>query len=284
MKKCTTVYARMALLVVVLLFFGVPNAQAVTQGVVTENILGRNLLVYVPSVLPVEGHRSLVIVLHGGMGNAQRIESERSESALKLDAYAEKHGFVVAYLNGTPVTHFLGHDKLGWNAGGGCCGQSAENDVDDVGYITGVIDHFVTAYGVDRNRVYGIGHSNGAMMTQRMVCEAGVYAAAVSVSGPLNLDIDQCPAAQGKRVLAIHGVDDANVPMVGGQGTKGLSKAVFKSEEHSRQVYARSGASYSLDAVKRADHRLDHIDDMLRQSEGVSLGEKAVQFFGLDKP
>ena len=51
-----------------------------------------------------------------------------------MDEVAKKSGFVVAYLNGTPVTRMLGADKLGWNAGGGCCGVPAENNVDDVGY------------------------------------------------------------------------------------------------------------------------------------------------------
>ena len=101
------------------------------------------MIVYAPSELPARGARALVVVLHGGLGNAQRIASRQSESGLNLDSLAETNGFVVAYLNGTPVTRFFGADKLGWNAGGGCCGQSAENNVRDVDYITGAVDHLV---------------------------------------------------------------------------------------------------------------------------------------------
>jgi polyhydroxybutyrate depolymerase len=100
----------------------------------TDTYGGRSAVIYTPASLPAFGTRALVVVLHGGLGNAQRIASQRSESALNMNAVAEEGGFVVAYLNGTPVTRFLGTDKLGWNAGG-CCGVPAENKVNDVGYV-----------------------------------------------------------------------------------------------------------------------------------------------------
>lgn len=167
---------------------GGSSASASTpQNVATENYGGRTLLVYVPPNLPQSGERALVVVLHGGMGNAGRIENQQSESGLELDAVAAKNGFIVAYLNGTPVTRFLGSGRLGWNAGGGCCGQSARNNVDDVGYITGAVGYLADKYGIDRRRVFGAGHSNGAMMTARLMCETNLYAAAVTFSGPLNV-------------------------------------------------------------------------------------------------
>ena len=178
---------------------------AMAGSVSEDHHAGRSMLVYVPSRLPPQGKPALVVVLHGGMGNARRIESGQSEHGLNMDAVAEKGAFIVAYLNGTPVTRRLGADKLGWNAGGGCCGQSAENNIDDVHYIQSAVEYLANRHGIDRRRVYGIGHSNGAMMTQRMICETDVYAAGVALSGPLNLDVTNCPAARGKRILAIHG-------------------------------------------------------------------------------
>lgn len=247
----------------------------------TDAYGGRDMIVYLPAKLPPAGSRALVVVLHGGMGNAQHIESGQSEKGLGMDAVAEKDGFVVAYLNGTQAMKRMGATMLAWNAGGGCCGQPAVNNTDDVGYIGGAVAYLAGKYGIDRSRVYGIGHSNGAMMTQRLICEANLYAAGVAVSGPLNLATTKCPAAQGKRVLAIHGADDENVPIAGGKGSKGISGATFNAEERSRQIFMNSGASYDLDIVKGADHRLDHIDDALQQSENVSLAEKAAKFFGL---
>jgi len=151
-----------------------------------------------------------------------------------------------------------------------------------VGYITGAVATLAHQYGIDRAKVYGIGHSNGAMMTQRMICESNVYAAGVAVSGPLNEPIDHCPDAKGKRVLAIHGADDENVPVAGGVGSKGLSQVLYASETQSQRIMDASGASYTLDIIAGADHKLNDIDAALQRSEGTSITEKAVRFFGLD--
>lgn len=259
------------------------GVRAAAQGATEERLAGRSMIVFAPHRLPEAGKRALVIVLHGGLGNAKRIESAQSEHGLNMDAVAEKGGFVVAYLNGTPVTRFLGPDKLGWNAGGGCCGLPAKKGIDDIAFIRGAIDHLVEEYGIDRNRIFGIGHSNGAMMAQRLLCETGVLSAIVPVSGPLNLDRGNCSAARDKRVLAIHGAEDLNVPIVGGRGTKGLSGATFKSEVSSRRAFMEAGAFYEIDEVRGADHNLDHIDRVIQESEGQSIAEKAARFFGLLK-
>jgi polyhydroxybutyrate depolymerase len=263
------------------LLFHACGISAATQVAAEESYGGRSMIVYVPSRLPASGTRALVVVLHGGLGNAQRIESGRSESGLNMDTVADQAGFIVAYLNGTPVTRRFGADKLGWNAGGGCCGQSAENNVDDVRYIQGAVGYLVGKYGIDRSRIYGFGHSNGAMMTQRVMCETGFYAAVVAISGPLNLESANCSAARGKRILAIHGGEDANVPIAGGAGTQGISRVAYNSEERARQSFVTSGAFYELLVVKGADHKLDHIERAIQQAEGRSIAAKAAQFFGL---
>jgi polyhydroxybutyrate depolymerase len=252
-------------------------------GISEQSSGGRALLVYLPGHLPPVGQRSLVVVLHGGLGNAQRIASQQSEVALNMDAMAEQNGFIVAYLNGTPVTRILGADKLGWNAGGGCCGRSAADNVDDVAYIQGVIASLTARYGIDPRQVYGMGHSNGAMMTQRLICETQVLAAAVAISGPLNLPVSSCPGARGRRILAIHGAQDRNVPVAGGRGTEGLSRVDYASEAHSHQVLTASGALYTLQIITGADHYLNHLETAVEQTEGQSIQQKAARFFGLMK-
>ncbi|MEO7692303.1 MAG: PHB depolymerase family esterase [Sphingomonas sp.] len=242
---------------------------------------GRDMIVHVPARLPASGSRALVVVLHGGMGNADRIANSQSESGLNLDAEADRDGFVVVYLNGTPVTRLPGTRALGWNAGGECCGQPARNRTDDVAYISGAVGYLAGKYGVDRKRVFGIGHSNGAMMTQRILCETSLYAAGVAISGPLNLPVARCPSAKGRRILAIHGADDQNVPIAGGRGTRGLAQVAWSSEARARQVMTDSGASYDLQIVPGADHMLDHLSAAIAKSEGVTIARKAAAFFGL---
>ena len=246
-----------------------------------SHLADAKLYVYVPATLPAPGSRALVIVLHGGLGNGERVAAGLGEKGLNLNSVAEKAGFVVAYLDGTTVSHCFRADRLGWNAGGGCCGVPAERNVDDVGYIKGAIDDLVSRYHIDRRRFYGTGHSNGAMMTLRLICEAGVYAAAVSFSGPLNVEHANCSAAKDRRILSIHCEDDENVPIAGGRGTKGVARAVFNSEERTRQTFVSAGASFELQKVRAADHRLDRIESVIEKTEGVTLPQKVARFFGL---
>lgn len=251
---------------------------APAQGVKTETYQGRELLVHVPSTLPEAGSRALVVILHGGMGNAVQIHS-----VLDMGPVADKYGFVVAYLNGSAAAR-IGADKFhAWNAGGGCCGQPFKQNMDDVGYVEGAVDYLAKEYGIDKARIYGMGHSNGAMMTQRLMCESGLYQAAIPISGPLNTDVASCPAAKGKKILAIHGSDDANVPLAGGNGTKGVTDIDYKSESYAQKTFESSGAEYQIDIVKGADHNLARIGAAIQSSEGVSLPEKAAAFFGLAK-
>jgi len=246
---------------------------------VSETIAGRTALVYAPTTMPAFGSRALVVVLHGGLGNAQRLASGRIESALNLNTVADAGGFVVAYLNGTPVARFMGADKLGWNAGA-CCGQPVEKNTDDVGYIRSAVEDIAQRYGVDRSRIFGVGHSNGAMMTQRVVCETTLYAAAVPISGPLESGATRCPPARGKRMLAIHGADDKNVPIGGGRG-KGLARVDFMSEAATARVWQDSGAVYDLHIVPGAEHSVDSISAQLQQQESQTLAEKIARFLGL---
>jgi poly(3-hydroxybutyrate) depolymerase len=254
---------------------GVAHAQApVEYG-------NRTMYVHVPSRLPPAGSRALVVVLHGGLGNAERIVSRQSEKGLNMDLVADRYHFVVAYLNGTAVTELLGADKKGWNAGE-CCGKSAADKVDDVAYISGAVRLLAQRYGIDPGRVYGVGHSNGAMMTLRLLCETDLYAAAVPVSGTLELAAGSCPRARGKNILAIRGANDENVPMAGGKG-KGLSRTDYRSQEYTRQAFAGSGARYTLQVLPGAGHSFDAIERAIEQAEGIGFAEKAARFFGLDR-
>ncbi len=273
-------FTALAAMAFILAFGASPTGQA--RDAIEDRYGARDMLVYVPDTLPPPGSRALVVVLHGGLGNARRIESRQAESGLNMDAVAERNGFIVAYLNGTPVTRRLGDRFLGWNAGG-CCGESANNAIDDVGYIQGAVAWLDDKYGIDPARVYGAGHSNGAMMTQRLMCETGLYAAAVAISGPLDLDTAACSAAKGKRILAIHGADDRNVPVQGGVGSRGLSHVAFKSEDYARQIFTSAGATYTLDIVPGADHALSNIDAEIQKRDGMSIAEKSARFFGLVK-
>src|SRR5580704_8834959 len=119
---------------------------------------GRTYLLHLPPIY--DGKRSLplVIVLHGGGGNAP--------GAARMTGFSEKadkEGFVVAYPNGSGR---LRNRLLTWNSGN-CCGYALDNSVDDVGFIRALIDALEKTRAIDPTRVYATGMSNGGMMTYR---------------------------------------------------------------------------------------------------------------------
>lgn len=253
---------------------------AASANIETHRDGGRDTQVYVPLHLAPQKQRGVVVVLHGGLGNAERIADAKSEAGINFDAQAEKDGFVVAYLNGTGVMRFFQSHMLGWNAGA-CCGLPAQNNVDDVAYIRGAVANLEKRYDIAPGHAFVIGHSNGAMMALRMMCETHVFAAAVSISGAL--EVNRCPAASGTKVLAIHGADDKNVPVAGGEGPRGLSHVNFNSEAYTAGVLREAGAQYDLKIVPGADHFLNNIDAQLRKTDGLSVAQEAVRFFGIGR-
>ena len=103
--------------------------------------------------------RALVLVLHGSNQSANTI---RRYSDRTFDSLAGR-GAVVAYLDG-----FHGH----WNdARVGSISAARRNEIDDVAFVTAVIDDLAANDRVDRDRVFIVGFSAGGYMTIRVIHE-----------------------------------------------------------------------------------------------------------------
>ena len=166
----------------------------------------RSYLVHVP---PQAAAASLPVVinLHGGGGNA-----EQHRRATRMDAAADRDGYLAVYPNGTG----RGSRLLTWNAGF-CCGHALKEGVDDVAFVARLIDDLIRRGGVDPARVYVVGHSNGGMMAHRLgEALPDRIAAIVSVSGAYVPAPD--PAARAMPVLHVHSLDDPRAPYAGGLG------------------------------------------------------------------
>ncbi len=168
---------------------------------------GRTYLLHLPPVY--DGKRSLplVIVLHGGGGNAP--------GAVRMTGFSEKadkEGFVVVYPNGSGR---LKTRLLTWNSGN-CCGYAMDKNVDDVGFIRALVDELVKTRSIDPKRVYVTGMSNGGMMTYRLGCELSDRIAAIApVAGALN--VENCQPADPVSVIIFHGTADEHVLYNGGE-------------------------------------------------------------------
>jgi polyhydroxybutyrate depolymerase len=89
-----------------------------------------------------------------------------------MDVIIDRERFVTVYPDGTGKVRT-------WN-GGACCGSAAADDVDDVGFVSALLDHLEGALCIDRRRELASGMSNGAMLTHRLACELSDRFAAVA--------------------------------------------------------------------------------------------------------
>ena len=131
-----------------------------------------------------------------------------------------------------------------WNGTSFCC--DPDNAIDDVGYLSGLIEEAKQTYNIDEKRVYLLGHSNGGFMSFRMACEASeIITAIVSLAGSTFADADDCqPATQPVSVLAVHGTADTTILYDG--VPDGYPSAVDTVESFASAAGCDTGASTSL--------------------------------------
>jgi polyhydroxybutyrate depolymerase len=162
----------------------------------------RSFRVYTPA--SVSERAALVVMMHGGFGSGAQ-----AQRAYGWDELADREGFIVAYPDG---------ESRAWNVGGGCCGRPGREDIDDVAFLEQMV---AAIEGIDPQRVYATGMSNGAMMAYRLGCDSKVFAAIGPVAGTL---LGECPAPAPIPVIHVHGLKDPNVRFdgAGGAGVAGI--------------------------------------------------------------
>ncbi len=149
----------------------------------------------------------VVVVLHGGGGNAQN-----AVRMTGFDRIAAREGVIAVYPDGT-----AGRDRvrlLTWNAGH-CCASAMIGKIDDVGFIRAIIDILVSSGRADATRVYVTGMSNGGMMSHRLGRELSTKIAAIApVVGAVFGD--EPPPQSPMPAFIVVGAEDQTVPPAGG--------------------------------------------------------------------
>lgn len=171
----------------------------------------------------------LVLVLHGHLGTARNAlgGGARPSPLSAWLAIADREGLLVAALQGVK-----GADgRTGWHD---CRSDARDNPVtDDVAFATRVVRDLIATANADPHRIYVMGMSNGAMMSQRLAIEMQPTPAAVAaVAGTLALNSDCAAPSAPVSVLIIHGTLDPVVPFGGGPvgfGGRGHRGAVMSA-------------------------------------------------------
>jgi polyhydroxybutyrate depolymerase len=178
------------------------------SNVVVSSVMNRPFGLHIPTGFKADAALPLVIMLHGYTSSGYG-----EESYLKITAQADKKGFLYATPDGTKESSASAPQF--WNATDACCNFYASK-VDDSGYISGIITELSKQFKVDPQRVYLIGHSNGAFMSYRMACDhADQITAIVSLAGAMWQDTSKCNPKRPVSVLEVHGTADERIDFNG---------------------------------------------------------------------
>lgn len=172
-----------------------------------HNNLNRTYLIHLPENMEPSEEVPLVIGMHGGFGNAAQFERQS-----QLSNKADEENFIVVYPEG--ITSPTGVTT--WNAGA-CCGYASFVDIDDVGFVSALIDTLITTYNIDEQRIYAAGMSNGGFMSYRLACELSDKIAAIAPVAA-SMTMEQCTPSRPVPILHVHSFVDFNVPYEGGVG------------------------------------------------------------------
>ncbi|MFW6272896.1 MAG: alpha/beta hydrolase family esterase, partial [bacterium] len=165
--------------------------------------LERDYYVYVPS--EVKEGAPLLMMLHGYAAIIEHFV-ERSD----MKKLADRDKVILVYPEGTPALG-LNH----WNA------NLEYEDVDDVGFLTTLVNHLIEEYQVNENLIFVGGHSNGGFMAYTLACEANdTFKGFMSVSGLMSGETwDTCNVKEETNIFHFHGTDDMIVPPDGSMST-----------------------------------------------------------------
>jgi polyhydroxybutyrate depolymerase len=206
MKNLIVIFRKMKLRfrLILFLFASITSfgyAQTTVDGSIIHDGILRTYRVYIPAVYNPSVFVPLLFNLHGYGSN--NIEQEIYGDFRPI---ADTADFIIVHPNGT--FDFL--NNRFWNTFGG-------STVDDIGFLSALIDTLSAVYTIDQNRIYSTGMSNGGFMSYDLACGLSNRIAAIaSVTGSMTFaHMGLCEAQHPTPVMEIHGTADGTVPYIG---------------------------------------------------------------------
>jgi polyhydroxybutyrate depolymerase len=174
-----------------------------TSHTLTSGGIERTYIAFVPEGYDPAVPTPVVISLHGYTSSALQ-----QQLYTGWDDIAERETFLAVYPQGVgSPTRWHAYERRAWFV--------TTEPVDDVQFISDLLDQLEGDYCVDAARVYANGLSNGGGMAHRLACDLGERIAAIgTVAGAFIVD-DPCDPARPMPVMAFHGTDDAIAPYAG---------------------------------------------------------------------
>lgn len=173
----------------------------------------RSYRLYVPAIYTGASARPLILNLHGYTSNAQQQELYSNFMPI-----ADTANFLMVFPNGT----FSSGQRF-WNAG------LSSALVNDIAFLSALIDSLDLTYNINLNRVYSTGMSNGGYMSHTLACELSNRITAIaSVTGSIfNTQYgSNCHPMRPVPVMQIHGTNDPTVPYIGSSTSMPIDSVV----------------------------------------------------------
>jgi polyhydroxybutyrate depolymerase len=209
-KTQTMKILKIILIAICIPTFGISQS---TVNTMEHGGLTRSYRLYIPSSYTGTVAVPLLFNLHGYTSNASQQEFYGDFRGI-----ADTANFILVHPDGT----LDGSGARFWNAFG------AAGGVDDVGFISALIDKIDEDYNIDLNRVYSCGMSNGGFMSYRLACELGNRITAIaSVTGTMPTNsLSTCNPYKPTPIMQIHGTADPTVPYNGNTAMAAIETVV----------------------------------------------------------
>ena len=229
----------------------------------TVGDLKRTYLVHVPLKYDPKKPTPVVLIFHGGGGNAEQMARHCG-----MNEKSDEGGFIAVYPSGTGRL-----EKVLTFNGGNCCGYAMNQKIDDVEFTRRLLDDLAKSVNIDPKRVYATGMSNGAIIAYRLASELSDRIAAIApVAGPMGTET--CSPKRPVPVIHFHGTADENAPFKGGKG-KGVSGTDFYSVEHSITAWIKANGCEEKPGITRLPDKAD--DGMTVQKKVYGNGKNGAE-------
>lgn len=193
--------------------------------------LDRKYIYYIPKGIEKLQKIPVVFFLHG-MGASAQIGV--NVLGPQYHARAERDKAIVVYPEATSK-HW--NDKLGGS-------YALTDNIDDVGYLTQLIDYFIDDFKADPKRIYFSGSSNGGMMTYRLSCDIPdkIRAIAPFVSTISPQVAKEFASAKPIPIIITSGTADSVIKWNGGSIKVTQTPVILSGDENVAYWVARNGA------------------------------------------
>ncbi|MDH3494783.1 MAG: esterase, partial [Acidobacteriota bacterium] len=190
-----------------------------TQKTTVSGGIKRTYYVFKPAGVSKSKKLPVVMVFHGGGGTALRMERW-----LKFTDLARREKFIAVYPDG------IGNN---WNDGRDTQVNRAHKDkIDDLSFVSKLLDEVTLDYPVDKDRIYATGPSNGGIFSHFIAAQMADRIAAIApvIGGIADPFHKRFEPSDPVSVFIIQGTEDKLVPYKGGEIGRNRGRVISTDE------------------------------------------------------